>query len=82
MKTKLLLIIAIALCCYSCKKEQIIVVGQSYHIKGDIFNKGVYQPKQPVRVDSLYTDPISGYPYAVITDMDNVKWFIPTKDLK
>lgn len=50
----------------SCQKENITPeIGQSYHIKDNVFNKGAYQPKQPVIVDSLYTDPNTGLPYAM-----------------
>jgi hypothetical protein len=57
-------IILLATSLTACKKEAMILVGRSYHIKGDIFNKGSYQPTQPVRVDSLYTDASTGLPYA------------------
>jgi len=64
----------------SCKKENIVPeVGKSYHIKGNIFNKGSYQPKQPVLVDSLYTDPLSGLPYALVRASINWDEFALTK---
>lgn len=83
-------LLAIALVCAvlsiinltSCQKDTIIQTGYSYHIKGDIFNKGVYQPSQPVTVNSLYTDPVSGLPYANVTDQNGTVWYIPQKDLK
>jgi len=64
MKTfKLLLVFAVLF--GSCKKEQSIVpvVGQSYGIRSDIFNKGTFQPIQPVLVMDLYIGP-NGTPYA------------------
>ncbi len=65
----------IALLLISCAKEPIsLQVGMMYHIKSDVFNKGVFQPKQPVRVERLYIDEASGYPYAECTDMDNIRW--------
>lgn len=68
----------------SCKKDTIIQLGLSYHIKGNIFNKGAFQPTQPVKVDSLYIDSNSGKPFAKVTDSGNpsIIWYIPQKDLK
>jgi hypothetical protein len=75
------LIIILLLC--SCTKEDINVqVGMMYHIKPDIFNKGVFQPAQPVRVERIYIDPISGLWYVEATDQKNVVWYIPKEDLQ
>lgn len=82
MKKQILLIALASMVLAGCKKEQLIVQGQSYHIKGNIFNKGVYQPAQPVMVNNLYTDPISGLPYANVTDQNGTVWYIPQEDLK
>lgn len=66
-----------------CTKDPLsIQVGQSYYIKSNIFNKGAYQPKQPVSVNSLYIDPSSGLPYANVTDQNGIVWYIPQTDLK
>lgn len=74
--------ILLLLLLYSCSKEPInIQVGSMYHIKNDVFNKGAFQPFQPVRVDSIYIDATYHIPYCVITDMNNVKWYIPKEDL-
>lgn len=61
----ILALISLLIVLASCKKEETIVpvVGRSYAIKGDIFNKGAYQPKQPVLLIDLYTGP-NGIPYA------------------
>lgn len=76
-------LLLISLLFLGCTKEPLkIQVGQSYHIKGNIFNKGVYQPKQPIFVNSLYTDPSSGLPYANATDQNGTVWYIPIADLK
>lgn len=51
----------------SCKKESTLPqIGESYNIKGNVFNKGAFQPKQSVRVDSLYIDANSGKPFAMV----------------
>ena len=68
-----------------CRKQEITIdaqVGMMYHIKSNVFSKGAYQPKQPVRIERIYTDPNSGYLYAEVTDMDDTQWFIPIADLK
>lgn len=50
----------------ACKKETLpIIVGNYYNVKSNVFRPGQYQPVNPVRVDSLYIDPISGHPYAL-----------------
>lgn len=70
----LLLLSLLFLCLSACKKDTIIQTGRSYHVKGDIFNRGAYQPVQPVQVNELYIDPASGLPYAHCTafiDWDN-----------
>jgi len=40
----------------SCKKEPILKIGQYYRIKGGVFNKGKFQPSNPVLLDTLYID--------------------------
>jgi hypothetical protein len=58
-------ILALLLIISSCKKDATpLVIGQSYYLKSNIFSQGAYQPVSPVKVDSLYTDPSSGLPYA------------------
>lgn len=62
---KLLIKLGIIGMLLSCQKENIVPeIGKSYHIKGDIFNQGSFQPLQPVLVDSVYIDAASGLPYA------------------
>jgi hypothetical protein len=60
----LLLMGMLAVFNWCCKKDEMIMTGKYYHFKSNVFNKGAYQPKQPVLVDSLYIDPISGLPFA------------------
>jgi hypothetical protein len=53
----------------SCKKERLTIdpdftIGKEYKIKSDVFNKGAYRPTNPVTVDSMYIDKISGLPFA------------------
>ncbi len=77
---KLLLLFALLT---ACQKEPLTIqVGMMYHIKSDIFSAGAYQPIQPVRVDKLYTDPISGYPFVEATDQSGTVWYMPQEDLK
>ena len=76
------LILLLALTIVSCKKDTVIITGQSYHIRSNVFNKGVYQPAQPVEVNTLYTDPNTGLPYANVTDINGTVWYIPVADLK
>lgn len=76
-------LILAAMLLVACSKEPLsIQIGQSYHIKNNIFNKGVFQPKQPVLVNKLYIDPASGLPYANVTDQNGLVWYIPQEDLK
>lgn len=66
----------------SCKKDSINpVVGQLYHIKGNIFNKGAYQPAQPVLDMRNYIDAAYNMPYSEIKDMNGLVWYIPQEDL-
>lgn len=78
MKTlkTILALLSLLIVLASCKKEESIVpiVGRSYAIKGGIFNKGAYQPKQPVLLLDLYIGP-NGVPYShcqARVDWDNV----------
>lgn len=65
MWRELFTVISIMMVLVSCKKEQqiVLVPGQQYHIRSDIFNKGAYQPQQPVQLIDLYTGP-NGVPYS------------------
>lgn len=63
MKNLLLIFSLFVLCLSACKKE-VIEPGKPYHVKGGVFSKGAYQPVQPVQVFELYTDPLSGLPFA------------------
>lgn len=62
---KLALFISLAIVLTSCKKEhpQVLIIGQSYRIRADIFNKGAYQPAQPVLLTQLYIN-FQGIPYS------------------
>ena len=54
---------------FGCRKQEITVqavIGNTYHIKSNVFHKGSFQPLQPVRVDSLYIDGLTQMRYAKI----------------
>lgn len=53
---------------FSCKKETAIEVGMPYHIKSTIFNKGAFQPVQPIVVTRIYFKEVVG------------KWFTDSKE--
>jgi len=75
-------LILLLLLCTACQKEPLnIQVGMMYHIKSEVFNKGTYQPVQPIRVERIYTDPLSGQIFVEATDQTNTEWFIPKADL-
>lgn len=65
-----------------------LVVGNYYTIKGNVFNKGAYQPVSPVRLDSLWVDGFTGIHWAYIfaaqanPQGDKIRWQIPQSDLK
>ncbi len=89
---KLLFITAISIGILGCKKDdKPLIIGEYYMVKPHIFNTGVYRPVCPCRLDSLYIDPISNLPYAMIFGGQtgkgdykpgNVEWYIPQEDLK
>jgi len=95
-KTKVLLALIVALT--ACKKEQKpVVAGGTYRVKGDIFNRGTFQPLDTLYAYSIYFNnaeglfycrcggPSTGTPLGT-GKVDSLNsqplWFIPTDDLK
>lgn len=68
MKTAFVTLAFLLMLISACHKERQIVLipGKQYSIRGDIFNKGAYQPKAPVTLTDTYTGP-GGVPYAHCT---------------
>lgn len=77
MKKWLVILLLVA-----CKKDSQVLVGNLYYIKSNVFNKGAYQPVQPVKVDSIYMDQTYNIPYCICEDQQKTLWYIPIKDLK
>ncbi len=82
----------------ACKKDDIsIISGHTYRVKPNIFNTGVFQPKDTLYANSIYYNEAAGINYCRCTGPSkgtllskvkpdslngNLLWLIPTDDLK